>query len=151
MSTHADSSVDEKLTKLVTELRRRGLRITAQRLAIAKIVLENIKEHPSFMQILEKIRSTMPGISPSTIYNNLQLLEQLGLIRSFDVAGETRYDDVHDHINIVCIDSGKIFDVDNPEVVKIIKEQIEKKAGGVKVYNTIIYAECGSNGASEPG
>ncbi len=139
-------NVDEKLTKLVMELRRRGLRITAQRLAIAKIVFENIKDHPSFMQILEKVRSSMPGISPSTVYNNLQLLEQLGLIKSFDVAGETRYDDIHDHINVVCIDTGKAFDLDDEEVVNIIKEKLSSKLGKARIRNMILYVECGASG-----
>jgi Fur family peroxide stress response transcriptional regulator len=139
-------SVDEKLTKLVMELRRKGLRITAQRLAIAKIVFENIKDHPSFMQILEKVRSSMPGISPSTVYNNLQLLEQLGLIKSFDVAGETRYDDIHEHINVVCIDTGKAFDLDDEELVKSVKEKLLSKLGNVRLRNMILYAECGASG-----
>ncbi|BES80858.1 Fur family transcriptional regulator [Pyrodictium abyssi] len=142
--------VEEKLVRLVTELRRQGLRVTAQRLAIARIVFENIKEHPSFMQILEKVRETMPSVSPSTVYNNLQLLEKLGLIKSFDVAGETRYDNIHPHINIVCLDTGKVFDAEDEDESREVVQRIEKLLGGsARVYEVVVYAFCGNEGQQD--
>jgi Fur family peroxide stress response transcriptional regulator len=131
---------DDVLARLIVELRRRGYRVTAQRLAIAKIVLENIKKHPSFMQIVEIVRSQMPSISPSTIYNNLQLLEELGFIKSFDVAGETHYDSAHNHVNIACVDTDKIYDVDGEEVYEVLSKvaKLDKK----KIIQVVVYANC---------
>jgi len=138
-----EQQVEEKLVRLVTELRKQGLRVTAQRLTIARIVFENIKEHPSFMQILEKVREAMPSVSPSTVYNNLQLLERLGLIKSFDVAGETRYDNAHPHVNVVCLDTGKVFDAEDDEDSTEIVRKLEKLLGGnMKVYEVVVYAFC---------
>gem|GEM_PF-462208 len=137
-----ERDVEERLAKLVVELKRRGYRVTAQRLAIAKIVFENIKNHPSFMEILEAVRQRMPSISPSTIYNNLQLLEQMGFIKSFDVAGETRYDDYQLHANLVCLDEGKIVDLVDTELLSNLVEHIAKKHGA-RVYEIVIYAHCG--------
>jgi len=141
-----DTQVEEKLARLVVELKRRGYRVTAQRLAIAKIVFENIKDHPSFMEILEAVRQRMPSISPSTIYNNLQLLEQMGFIKSFDVAGETRYDDNHLHINLVCLDKGKIVDIDDFDVVERLAQLVEEKYGA-SMHEVVIYARCGAGTA----
>jgi Fur family peroxide stress response transcriptional regulator len=135
-----EKSIEEKLQKLVQELRKQGLRVTAQRIAIARIVLESVKDHPSFMEILEKARKEIPNISPSTVYNNLQLLEKLGFIRSFSVKGETRYDDVQRHINIVCIESGKVYDLEDEDTNKIL-EVIAKKVG-TEIENVIVYAKC---------
>lgn len=138
-----EQQVEEKLVRLVTELRKQGLRVTAQRLTIARIVFENIKEHPSFMQILEKVREAMPSVSPSTVYNNLQLLERLGLIKSFDVAGETRYDNAHPHVNVVCLDTGKVFDAEDDEDSTEIVRKLEKLLGSnMKVYEVVVYAFC---------
>jgi len=145
-----EMSVEEKLARLVVELKRKGYRVTAQRLAIARIVFENIKDHPSFMEILEAVRKSMPSISPSTIYNNLQLLEQLGFIKSFDVAGETRYDDAGLHANLVCIDLGKIIDIDDEDIVAALGKTVEKKYG-VDVNEIVIYARCGSSQEGETG
>jgi Fur family peroxide stress response transcriptional regulator len=144
-----EKDVEERLARLVVELKRRGYRVTAQRLAIAKIVFENIKNHPSFMEILEAVRQRMPSISPSTIYNNLQLLEQMGFIKSFDVAGETRYDDSHLHANLVCLDEGKIVDLDDVELVSNLAEYIAKRHGA-RVYEVVIYARCGETGNTLP-
>ncbi len=137
---NASRDRDDVLAKLIVELRRRGYRVTAQRLAIAKIVLENIKKHPSFMQIVEIVRSQMPSISPSTIYNNLQLLEELGFIKSFDVAGETHYDSAYNHINIACVDTDKIYDVDSEEVYEVLSKAagLEKR----KIVQVVVYANC---------
>ncbi len=143
-----DGEVEEKLARLVAELKRRGYRVTAQRLAIARIVFENIKKHPSFMEILQAVRSRMPSISPSTIYNNLQLLEQLGFIKSFDVAGETRYDEARPHLNLVCLDQGKIIDIDDGDLVEEIIRRMEER--GARVRELVVYAYCGGGG-SGPG
>lgn len=145
-------NAQELLSRLVLELRRRGYRVTAQRLAIAKIVFENIKKHPSFMEIVEEVRKSMPSISPSTIYNNLQLLEQLGFIRSFDIAGETRYDEAKPHINLVCLDTGKIIDIEDEEILRNVLRAASKYTRDIR--EVIIEARCGEpmgEGASGPG
>jgi Fe2+ or Zn2+ uptake regulation protein len=147
-----EDSVNEKLARLVSELRRRGYRVTAQRLTIARIVFENIKSHPSFMEIVEAVRKNMPSISPSTVYNNLQLLERMGFIRSFDVAGETRYDEAFPHVNIVCLDTHDIIDVEAGELLKGLLDKVGLKASDVT--SVVIYAHCGSKAedkASGPG
>jgi Fe2+ or Zn2+ uptake regulation protein len=128
----------------MSEARRRGLRLTAQRLTVAKIVFENIESHPSFMEILEAAKRSVPGISASTVYNTLQLLEELGLVQSFSVAGVTRYDKPHPHINLVCLDTGKVRDAGDQNLISILEERI----GAKKVRSVVVYAECG---ASEPG
>jgi Fur family peroxide stress response transcriptional regulator len=137
-----NDAVEERLVRLVAELKRRGYRVTAQRLAIARIVFEKIKDHPSFMEILEAVRRRMPSISPSTIYNNLQLLEQMGFIKSFDVAGETRYDDAYMHVNLVCLDEGKIVDIEDESLIKNLGKYLEKY--GVEPHELVIYAYCSS-------
>ncbi len=142
-----EREVNDKLARLVAELRRRGYRVTAQRLAIARIVFENIKKHPSFMQIVEAVRASMPSISPSTVYNNLQLLEQLGFIRSFDVAGETRYDEAYPHLNIVCLDTQEIRDVDPGECIECLLEKARINASDVN--SVVVYAYC--SGSREDG
>jgi len=137
--------VKEKLEQFAQELKKKGFRVTVQRLTVAAIVLSKIKDHPSFMEILEEARKHVPGVSASTVYNTLQLLEKLGLITSFTVRGETHYDQPHSHVNIVCLDTNRIYDLENGgEVIGVL----EKK--GLSVRNVVVYANCGEK-ASEPG
>ena len=145
--------VSERLTRLVRELKRHGYRVTAQRLAVARIVFETVKDHPSFMEILEKARREIPNISPSTVYNNLQLLEKLGFIKSFSIHGETRYDNVHTHVNVVCIDTGKVFDLDDAVVAEELTKALKSKLPDARIENIVVYARCSCRDkeASGPG
>ena len=134
---------EEQLSRFMAEARRRGLRLTAQRITVARIVFERIEKHPSFMEILEEAKKHVPGISASTVYNTLQLLEELGLVQSFSVAGVTRYDKPHTHVNLVCLDTGEVVDAANGDLVEALSRKL-----GVRVRNVVVYANCR---ASEPG
>src|SRR6185295_3904918 len=55
-----------------------------------------------------------PSISQATVYNTITALEELGLIRKLDIAGDehAHYDlHVEPHVNIVCTRCGRITDV----------------------------------------
>ena len=140
----ARSWAEEQLERFMAEARRRGLRLTAQRITVARIVFENIERHPSFMQILEEAKKAVHGISASTVYNTLQLLEEMGFIQSFSVSGVTRYDKPHPHVNLVCLDTGEVRDAPNGSLVEEVARRL-----GVRVRNLVVYAHC--SGASEPG
>lgn len=140
-----DEHVREKLERFTQELKKRGFRVTVQRLTIAAIVLSKIKDHPSFMEILKEARKHVPGVSASTVYNTLQLLEKLDLITSFTVGGETHYDQPHKHVNVACLDTSKIYDLENGDE---IIDALEKR--GLDVKNIVVYANCGGK-ASGPG
>ncbi len=130
--------LDQYLLRIVSELRSRGLRVTPQRLNIARIVLENIESHPSFTEILLRCRREMPGISSSTVYNTLRLLEELGMVKSFCVAGETVYDKAEPHVNVVERD-GRTWDAPE-EVSKRMVEEAERLLGR-KVRSIVVYVE----------
>ena len=92
-------------------LREKGLKVTTQRLAICKFILSR-KDHPTAEQIYQELRTEYPTISLGTIYKNLKLLKDLGLIQELGFKeGSVRYDpDMELHINMVCSKCGKISD-----------------------------------------
>ena len=61
------------------ELRDKGLRLTPQR----ELVLSAVRElgHATPEEVAEKVRSTHPGINLSTVYRNLETLENVGLVQ----------------------------------------------------------------------
>ena len=133
---------EEVIRRFTEELRRRGLRVTPQRLLVATVVYDLMGRHPSFTEIVDECRRRMPGISTSTVYSTLQLMEELGFLVSFNARGETRYDKVDPHVNIVCLDTGEIRDVE----IRDAFEAVEKT--GVKPKAMVVYAYCGSGGAA---
>ena len=61
------------------ELHQKGLRLTPQR----ELVLQAVRalDHATPEEIAEKVRETHPGINLSTVYRNLETLENVGLVQ----------------------------------------------------------------------
>jgi Fe2+ or Zn2+ uptake regulation protein len=100
-------------TALTDALRERGLRVTPQRLAIAR-ALRELDGHVTAETVFGHVSAQMPGVSLPTVYAALELLQQLGVIRRVATEGGTVVWDarVADHHHAVCRSCGKIVDVD---------------------------------------
>ena len=61
------------------ELHEKGLRLTPQR----ELVLSAVRSlgHATPEEVAEKVRSTHPGINLSTVYRNLETLENVGPVQ----------------------------------------------------------------------
>jgi len=126
------------VVRFMAELKRRGLRVTSQRIGVARIVLHEVCRggHPSFNHVMNLAKRVMPSISGSTVYNTLRLLEALGFIQSFSLNGETVYDKPEPHVNIACTRSGRIIDAPS-SLVDYARRELR-----VKVRNIVVYADC---------
>jgi Fur family peroxide stress response transcriptional regulator len=101
----------QQLDDLVSSLREEGFRITPQRVAILDYLLET-DDHPSAEYIHKIIQKKYPMVSLSTVYKTLDLLREKKLVNEIEVDGESRFDaDTDAHINLVCMNCGKIDDV----------------------------------------
>jgi Fur family peroxide stress response transcriptional regulator len=102
----------QQLEDLVSTLREEGFRITPQRVAILDYLLET-DDHPSAEYIHKIIKKKYPMVSLSTVYKTLDLLREKKLVNEIEVDGESRFDAHTDaHINLVCMNCGKIDDID---------------------------------------
>jgi len=100
---------------------------TAQRAAIMNY-LEGNTSHPSARDIYEAVQESLSTVSLATVYNNLIILEEEGLIREIPVPGGAgkRYDaniDPHDHL--ICTSCRKIIDIPAAKAVKIAPEHLQ--------------------------
>jgi Fe2+ or Zn2+ uptake regulation protein len=100
---------------LASALRRRGQRVTPQRLAIARAFRE-LDRHVTAEAVYAEVSARMPGVSLPTVYATLDLLEQLGLARRVSAGtGSLVYDGrLDEHHHLVCRRCGAIADVDAP-------------------------------------
>jgi len=117
----------QQLEDLVILLRKEGFRITPQRIAIVDYLL-NTEDHPSAEHIHKTIQKKYPMMSLSTVYKTLDLLKEKKLVSEIEVKGEARFD-VHtdEHLNLVCMNCGKIDDVDE-DSLKEIQNRATKKS-----------------------
>lgn len=94
------------------EIKSKPLRSTRQR-AIILEVLKGTSLHPTADWIYHRVRRTRPNVSLGTIYRNLNLLKEKGLINELKFGKNTsRYDGKFSpHHHIFCIHCGKLEDV----------------------------------------
>ncbi len=93
-------------------LKSNGRRNTKQRQAVLAAVRE-LGNHPTAEQVYEVVRKQLPGTSISTVYRNLGILSEQGMLRTVTGLGrEVHYDHntgVHSHVK--CSSCGRICDV----------------------------------------
>jgi Fur family transcriptional regulator, peroxide stress response regulator len=97
--------------RMIQGLREKGYKLTSQRLEIIRL-LSNETTHPGAMDILKKIRKSLPNVSMSTVYYTLDMLKREELIHELEFYDrDNRYDvNVKNHINLICKKCGKIED-----------------------------------------
>jgi Fur family transcriptional regulator, stress-responsive regulator len=94
-------------------LRQRGIQVTAQRLAVLRIV--SGRPHITADAIADAVRAEIGAISLQSVYDALGLLVAEGLIRRIQPAGsparfEDRVGDNHHHL--ICRSCGRVVDVE---------------------------------------
>lgn len=94
-------------------LRRHGLQVTAQRLAVLGAV--SARPHVTADDVAKVVRAEIGVISRQAVYDALGVLADKGLIRRIQLAGSpARYEDrVGDnHHHLICRTCGRVVDVD---------------------------------------
>jgi len=73
-------------------------------------------EHPTAVELFERVRRRLPRISLGTVYRNLDLLTEMGTIQKLDLSGaEARFDgNLHPHYHVRCQRCGRVNDVGGP-------------------------------------
>lgn len=93
-------------------LEERGIRATAQRLAIAEFVLHT-DEHPSADEVWDAVRVSFPMVSRATVYNTLNLFVDHGLLQALVVTeGRVVFDpNMRRHHHFIDEETGEILDL----------------------------------------
>jgi Fur family ferric uptake transcriptional regulator len=94
-------------------LRGRGIQVTAQRLAVFRVVTGH--PHVTADEVADLVRAEIGAISLQSVYDALSILVSHGLVRRIQPAGsparfEDRVGDNHHHL--ICRMCGRVVDVD---------------------------------------
>lgn len=92
-------------------LKQTGVRITPQRRAVLKFMIHS-DDHPTADDVYRALSPYYPQMSVATIYNNLRLLKETGLVKELTY-GDTssRFDfNSESHYHIICSSCGTITD-----------------------------------------
>ena len=110
-------------------------------------MLRGTESHPSAEAIYAALKSEIPELSLGTVYRNLRLLEQDGLIRSVcSVDGQTRYDAmVEPHVHCICRRCRRVIDarsINKEEIFSVLLLENGFLPEGFELTVNGLCAEC---------
>jgi Fur family ferric uptake transcriptional regulator len=125
------------------ELREKGLRLTPQR----ELVLQAVRElgHATPEEVAEKVRVTHPGINLSTVYRNLETLENVGLVQHTHLGhGGATYHAAEEltHLHLVCGDCGAVGDAPIDVAATFVQTLADDYGFRTDVTHFAIYGLC---------
>ena len=116
-------------SEIVEMLKEKGIRPTETR----KIILREVStsDHPDANEIYLKIRGNYSNISMGSVYRNLNLFVEKGLIYELEQVGGVpgRFElGAPDHSHFICEKCGNIFDIED-QIDKTKEQELSKKLG----------------------
>lgn len=125
------------------ELREKGLRLTPQR----ELVLAAVRElgHATPEEVAEKVRLTHPGINLSTVYRNLETLENVGLVQHTHLGhGGATYHAAEEltHLHLVCGSCGSVGDAPIEVAAHFVISLADDYGFKTDVTHFAIYGTC---------
>ena len=133
----------DQLKDALETLKDSGVRITPQRHAILEYLISSMT-HPTADEIYKALEGRFPNMSVATVYNNLRVFREVGLVKELTYGdASSRFDFVtHEHYHIICEECGKIVDFQYPGLDEI--EQFAAHVSGYKVshHRLEVYGLC---------
>jgi Fur family ferric uptake transcriptional regulator len=103
--------------------------MTRQRQVILE-ALQAVHTHPTGDEVYRLARRRLPHISLGTVYRNLEILSEAGLIRKLELGGTARRFDARtsEHHHIRCLRCGTVADV-RVELRPGLEQAVEQESG----------------------
>lgn len=134
---------NHQLEEAINKLKKAGVRITPQRHAVLEYLLTS-HSHPTADEIYRALESKFPNMSVATVYNNLRILKELGLVKELTYGDDSSRFDINseEHYHIICEECGKIVDFHYPTLDEI--ESLAQKVSGFEIshHRMELYGVC---------
>lgn len=129
--------------EIVQAMMEQGMRITEQRKTLAKLFADT-EGYLTPKEVYEYMEKTYSGLSFDTVYRNLRLMHEMGVLEQFvfedGIKFRVRCLDEHHHHHVFCLNCEKIF----PVVFCPLQEEIDGLPDGFAVlrHKFEIYGLC---------
>lgn len=110
-------NIEEQFQAINTHLKTKGFKLTSQREATVRVLLENEKDHLSAEDVYMLLKRSSPEIGLATVYRTLELLSELHIVEKVNFGdGATRYDlrnsdQAHHHHHLICTQCGTVEEI----------------------------------------
>lgn len=129
---------------MTAALRRKGLRATAQRLAVCQ-ALANSTTHPTAQDLYEQLRGQFASLSRATVYNTLEVLVDAGLVDELGSAGDgaVHYDaDISPHVHLVCTCCHRVEDFTEAPLTAVARQVARGSGYQLRGARVVYYGLC---------
>lgn len=115
--------------------------MTKQRKVVYDVLLETT-DHPTATEVFLRAKERMRGISLATVYNCLETLHEVGMVKQVHVdRSASRYcPNLRDHAHFYCQECGRVEDIDPVEAGAGLK------AWKLRIGTRVDYAEVALKG-----
>ncbi|WP_438351710.1 Fur family transcriptional regulator [Paenibacillus sp. FA6] len=107
----------ERIEDIRKQLTAKGFKLTTQREATVKVLLENEENHLTTEEIYMIVKSIVPEVGIATVYRTLELLKELRVVEKVNFGdGIARFDlrnkdQPHFHHHIICTECGAVQEI----------------------------------------
>lgn len=125
------------------QLKMTGVRITPQRHAILNYLIESMS-HPTADEIYRALEPNFPSMSVATVYNNLKMFIEAGMVRELTYGDDSsRFDaNVTEHFHVICEKCGKIEDFFYGSLEQVEHEAEQSTGFEVRSLRMELYGVC---------
>lgn len=135
---------DDDMNGLFSVLRRSGYRITQARRAVIESMADEAG-HLTAPDVVQIVQKRSPGVGRASVYRTLDLLTQLGMVRSSTLGGATATyvlapDRRHHHI--VCVECQRTVEFDDCGMEEVQRRLGERLGFELEGHLVEIYGRC---------
>jgi len=123
-----------QIDKIKQQLTAKGYKLTLQREATARVLLENEEEHLSAEEVYILVKASYPDIGLATVYRTLELLSELHIVKKINFGdGVARFDlrndnHAHHHHHLICVKCGYVEEIKD-DWLGPLEERLEREYG----------------------
>ncbi|MFO7263412.1 MAG: Fur family transcriptional regulator [Bacillota bacterium] len=126
--------MEERLERIKELLHAMNYKLTPQREATLRVMLENQVDHLSAEDVYMLVKEKFPDIGLATVYRTLDLLSELKVINKVNFGdGVARYEmrdenrERHHH-HLICVECGAVDEVIE-DLLENVEEKVEREYG----------------------
>jgi Fur family ferric uptake transcriptional regulator len=109
--------MEARIEHIKQQLQSQGYKLTSQREATVRVLLENEDDHLSAEDVFMLVKEKAPEIGLATVYRTLELLCELHIVEKLNFGdGVARYDlrsenSKHHHHHLICVQCGSVDEI----------------------------------------
>jgi len=124
--------MEARIDKIKQQLQSQGYKLTPQREATVRVLLENEEDHLSAEDVFMLVKDKAPEIGLATVYRTLELLSEMHVVEKLNFGdGVARYDlrtdnHKHHHHHLICVKCGSMSEI-MEDWLGPLEERLEKE------------------------